>query len=479
MVGLTEDVAYLELTEVAELIRARQVTSVEVTETLLRRIGTHDPTLLSYATVMSEVALTAAQRTDDELAHGRYRGPLHGVPIAVKDLCFTTDAPTAGGGTVNADFVPSYDATVVARLRAAGAVLTGKLRMTEGAYTSHHPDLPVPVNPWDADTWSGASSSGSGVATAAGLCYGSLGSDTGGSIRLPSSMNGVTGLKPTWGRVSRHGILELAASLDHIGPMARSAKDCAAMLTVLAGADVNDPTSSLEPVPVPDYLAGLLLRAVPRLGVDRQLLSTFDAPTQQMLQDVLEVVEGLGWTVVDLHLPDLADIAADFAPLCAVETAAAHMKDYPSRSSEYGPALGNLIETGLAMSAVELQRLLERRRAFTGRMRRVFASVDLLLMPGIGLAPPTLETMDTLGSDPDLLSALVVPTAPFDICGMPTITLPGGSSDRGTPLAFQLAGAEFSEQLVLQAAHAYQGVTTFHRTHPSLVPSPQLERTAS
>jgi amidase len=246
---------------------------------------------------------------------------------------------------------------------------------------------------------------------------------------------------------------------------------------VLAGADVNDPTSSLEPVP--DYLAGLPLRAVPRLGVDRQLLSTFDAPTQQMLQNVLEVLEGLGWTVVDLHLPDLADIAADFAPLCAVETAAAHAEDYPSRSSEYGPALGNLIDTGLAMSAVELQRLLERRRAFTGRMRRVFTSVDLLLMPGIGFASPTLEMMATLGSNTDLLSALLVPTAPFDICGMPTITLPGGFSDRGTPLAFQLAGAEFSEQLVLQAAHAYQSVTSFHRTHPSLVPSPQLERTAS
>jgi amidase len=194
MVGLVEDVAHLELTEVAELIRARQVTSVEITETLLRRIETHDPALLSYATVMSDVALTAARRADDELAHGRYRGPLHGVPVAVKDLCFTTDAPTAGGGTIHAEFVPSYDATVVTRLRAAGAVLTGKLRMTEGAYTSHHPDLPVPVNPWDAGTWSGASSSGSGVATAAGLCYGSLGSDTGGSIRLPSSMNGV----PRW-----------------------------------------------------------------------------------------------------------------------------------------------------------------------------------------------------------------------------------------------------------------------------------------
>jgi amidase len=465
------DVAYLELTEVAELIRTRQITSVEVTEAILGRIDRLDSSLASYAHVSSESALAAAEVADDELSRGRYRGPLHGVPVAVKDLCYTIDAPTASGSTIHANFTSSYDATVVSRLRAAGAVLTGKLTMTEGAYTSHHPDLSVPVNPWDAQTWSGVSSSGSGVATAAGLCFGSLGSDTGGSIRLPSSMNGVTGIKPTWGRVSRYGITELAASLDHIGPMARSAKDCAALLGVIAGYDVNDPTSSLNPVP--DYLAELKAPMVaPRVGIDRSLLEHFDAPTRSMLVEITEVLESLGWVVSEVETPDLPSNAADFAALCGVETAHAHAATYPSRASEYGPALAELIESGLRMTAVELQHLLERRRAFTGRLRRVFRSVDLLLMPGIGFASPTLETMDSLGSNAELLAALLVPTAPFDHAGVPTVTLPGGFTERGTPLGFQFVAGDFNEHLALQAAYAFQSVTDFHRIHPSLDSAP-------
>jgi len=461
-----QDIAYLELTEVAELIRSRQLTSVEVTEAVLARTEALDPTLHSFAHVSAESALAAARSADDELRAGRLRGPLHGVPVAVKDLCATADAPTTAGMTIHAGRTTAYDATVVARLRAAGAVITGKLRMTEGAFSEHHPDLPTPVNPWDATTWPGVSSSGSGVATAAGLCYGAIGSDTGGSIRFPSGMNGLTGLKPTWGRVSRHGIDELAASLDHIGPMARSAQDCAALLGVLAGADPHDPTCSLEPVP--DYLAGLRLDGPPRVGLDRALVETFDEPTRAVLADVVAVLDDLGWTVADVRTPDLREAAADWTPLCAAETAHAHAETYPARADEYGPTLAALIEVGRGMSAVDLQHLQERRRAFTGRLRRLFRDVDLLLMPAVGVASPTLETMAGLGSSPDLLTALLVPTAPFDMAGVPSITLPGGFTDRGTPVGFQLVGADFAEPLVLQAAHAYQAVTDHHRRHPDL-----------
>ena len=472
-----EDIAYAELTEIAELIRTRQVSSREVTETILARADEHDPHLQSYVHLDADLALQAADRADDEIARGRYRGALHGVPFAVKDLCYTTDAPTGGGSTINADHVSSYDATVVGRLRAAGAVLTGKLRLTEGAFTSHHPDLPTPVNPWDANTWAGVSSSGSGVATAAGLCFGSLGSDTGGSIRLPSSMNGVTGLKPTWGRVSRHGIVELAASLDHIGPMARSAKDCAAILGVIAGADPDDPTASLEPVP--DYVGNLGMSRPPRIGIDPSLLAGFDEQTRNLLTEVVDTLRVMGWSVIEVETPDLPAIAGDFAPLCGIEVALAHADTYPSRADEYGPALRDLIELGLSQSALDMQRLLQRRRAFTGRLRRLFQTVDLLLMPGIGFASPDLATMDTLGSNPDLLSALLIPTAPFDLAGVPTVTLPGGFTERGTPLAFQFAGPDFSEQLVLQAAHAYQSVTGHHRVHPQLAARHALEGATS
>ncbi|MEQ1807160.1 MAG: amidase, partial [Burkholderiaceae bacterium] len=219
----SSDWHYLELLDIARRIQAREISSVDATKAQLSRIQKLDGSLKSYATLMADSALADAVRADAEIAKGEIRGPLHGAPIAVKDLCWTKGVPTAAGMTIHANFKPDQDATVVKRLRAAGAVIMGKLQLTEGAYADHHPKIAVPVNPWNAAHWSGASSSGSGVATAAGLCYGSLGSDTGGSIRFPSAANGLTGIKPTWGRVSRFGVFELAATLDHIGPMARSA----------------------------------------------------------------------------------------------------------------------------------------------------------------------------------------------------------------------------------------------------------------
>jgi amidase len=216
------------------------------------------------------------------------------VPIAVKDLCWTKDAPTAAGMKIYRNNRPGEDATVVTRLKEAGAVILGKLQLTEGAYADHHPEIDPPRNPWDETLWPGASSSGSGVATAAGLCYGSLGSDTGGSIRFPSAANNVTGLKPTWGRVSRYGVFELAATLDHIGPMARSAGDCGAILGAIAGADAKDPTAVLEPVP--DYLANLngSLRGT-RVGVDRRWTSEgVDAAAAKVFQDAPRSIPGIG-----------------------------------------------------------------------------------------------------------------------------------------------------------------------------------------
>lgn len=463
---MAEELAYLELPEIAELIRSRQVTSEEVTGMILDRIEEYDKSLQSYVAVTAEQALQAARAADAEIARGGYRGTLHGVPVAVKDLACTTDAPTAAGGTINSHYIPSHEATVVERLRAAGAVITGKLRMTEGAYAEHHPALPTPVNPWDAGTWTGSSSSGSGVATAAGLCYASLGSDTGGSIRLPSSMNGVTGIKPTWGRVSRHGIFELAESLDHIGPMTRSARDAGAVLSAIAGEDPKDPTA--VSVPVPDYAGDLRLDRAPSIGIDWKLLEIFDETLHAMLHGVIDVLKGLGWRIHGLQLPDFTKISADWERMCAVETAAAHQGTYPSRAEEYGPALARLIDIGQSMSATDYQELLRKRRAFTGQMNRIFQDIDLLLLPGTGLASPTMEEMAALGLAPELLAKLLVPTAPLDVSGSPTITLPGGFTDRGTPLGFQLCGADFSEKLLVDAAHAFQSVTDFHRMHPTL-----------
>src|SRR6516162_806371 len=219
----SDELCYLELVEVGRRIQARQLSSVEVTQAVLDRIARLDPRLKAYATLTPDLALAQAREADREISRGTLRGPLHGVPIAVKDLCHTKGIPTAAGMPIHKEYRPDRDATVVSRLRAAGAIVLGKLQLTEGAFGAHHPAIDPPINPWSAAHWTGVSSSGSGVATAAGLCYGSLGSDTGGSIRFPSTMNGVTGLKPTWGRVSRAGVFALAESMDHIGPMTRSA----------------------------------------------------------------------------------------------------------------------------------------------------------------------------------------------------------------------------------------------------------------
>ncbi|OSC42854.1 amidase [Mycobacterium decipiens] len=460
------EIATLDLTEVAKLIHTRQLKSEEVTDSTLRRIENLDPHLKSYAFVMADSAMSAARAADIDIARGHYKGVLHGVPIGVKDLCYTLDAPTAAGTTVFGGFRPRYDATVVARLRAAGAVIIGKLAMTEGAYIGYHPSLPTPVNPWDPGTWAGVSSSGCGVATAAGLCFGSIGSDTGGSIRFPTSMCGVTGIKPTWGRVSRHGIVELAGSFDHVGPIARTARDAGALLAVIAGPDVSDPTSSLEPVP--DYSADLPLTQTFRVGVDWPQMTSFDDETTSMMVDVIRTLEGIGWPVIEIKLPALGPIVEAFATMRAVETAIAHANTYPSRADEYGPTLARLIDVGRRLSAVEYQALVQQRVEFTGLLRRAFQTVDIVLMPSSGLASPTLETMRGLGDNAGLAARLAAPTAPFNMSGNPAICLPAGATPRGTPIGVQFIGQAFAERLLIQAGHAFQNITGFHLRRPPL-----------
>jgi amidase len=465
----TRDLHYCELVEIGQHIQKRELSPVEATQAQLDRIVRLDGQLKSYAYVMASSALEQAHAAEKEIESGKVRGPLHGVPIAVKDLCWTKDAPTAAGMRIYRDNRPTQDATVVARLKEAGAVILGKLQLTEGAYADHHPDIDPPRNPWDAKLWSGASSSGSGVATAAGLCYGSLGSDTGGSIRFPSAANGVTGLKPTWGRVSRYGVFELAATLDHIGPMARSAVDCGAILGAIAGADPNDPTAVLEPVP--DYLADLSgsLRGT-RIGVDRRWTSEgVDAAASKVFQDALRVAADLGAEIHEIVFPDPTAMITDWFPLCGVETAVAHEATYPSRKPEYGPGLAGLIDLGLQQSGTAYQKIVLRREAFKGMVKALFEKVDLLAVPAQTFAAPTLAKMATLGENPELITGLLRFSCPFDMTGSPTITLPGGFTESGGPVAFQFVGRHLDEARLVAAGDAFQRVTDWHRRHPSLL----------
>lgn len=465
---MTDALHYLELTELAARLEAREVSALEVTRALLDRIDALDCELGCYVHVMAETAIAEAEAADAEIARGRYRGLLHGVPVALKDLFWTKDVPTAAGTLVHRDFRPGEDATIVRRLRDAGAVMLGKVKLTEGAYSDHHPSVTPPKNPWNADCWPGISSSGSAVATAAGLCFGSLGSDTGGSIRWPCAANGLTGLKPSWGRVSRHGTFELAATLDHVGPIGRSAADIGALLGVIAGHDPNDPTSLLDPVP--DFLAAAAqdVRGL-RIGVDAAWTGDdVDVATGRVLAGAIDTFRALGADIVDVRFPDVTQAIADWTPNCAVEAAVAHEATYPARRDEYGPILASLLEAGRTLSSLDYQKILLRRLVLRGRVAALFETIDLLLTPVHPFPPVTLAMIRTLGEQPGLIAKLQRYTCPFDMTGHPTITLPGGASLDGLPIAFQLVATHLGEAMLVRAGAAFQRATSWHRRHPSL-----------
>lgn len=459
---------YAELTAVAARLHAKELSPVELTQTMLDRIADRDGALHAYELVMTEQALTEARAAEAEIARGDVRGPLHGVPLAVKDLCWTADAPTAAGMAIHRDFQPREDGTVVKRLREAGAVILGKLATTEGAYAGYHPDMTVPVNPWDAEAWTGTSSSGSGVATAAGLCFGSIGSDTGGSIRFPSAANGITGLKPTWGRVSRHGAFELGATLDNLGPMVRSAKDAAAMLGVIAGLDPKDPTTLRAPVP--DYLAeiegglaGLTIGMAPAW----MALGT-DAAATRAVEDARRVLADLGARVVEIEFPDASQVLQDWFPLCAVEAAVAHEATYPSRKAEYGAILTGFLDLAPGVTAFDMHKIALRRLEFRGRVEAAMAGVDLLLVPVQGLSGPTMADILAAAEADPVIADLLRFSCVFNMTGQPTITLPAGFTDGGRPVGVQLVGPALSESLLCRAGHAFQGATDWHRRHPPI-----------
>jgi amidase len=463
---MSSDLPYESLTTVSDLIRRKKLSSVEVTDAILQRIAKLDGQYHSYVTVLAERSRDQAKAADTEIARGLWRGPLHGVPIAVKDLCYTTFAPTLAGSAIFKSFVPSFNATVVERLENAGAILLGKLQMTEGAYTSHHPEVATPLNPWNTNYWVGSSSTGSGVATSLGLCYGSLGSDTGGSIRFPSATCGLTGIKPTWGRVSRYGVFPLAETLDHVGPMTRSVADAAAMLGVIAGADRNDPTT--YKAAVPDYLEtiGDGIRGL-RVGIDRSYATDgIDDQVVAALTEAERVLSDLGATLREVRFPAYQKLVSQWIAMCSVETAAAHAETYPARQSEYGPDLAALIEQGLATKGTEIAGIALERMRFSRELSELFQTVDILLIPTMPVPTPSLELMKAYGEDPSVLLSILRFTAPFDFSGSPTLTLPNGLDSAGMPLSMQFVGPHLSEDVLVRAGHAFQSATNWRRPPP-------------
>ena len=457
------------ITEVAGLIKSKQLSPVEIATAVLQRIDQLDRRFKSYATVIAEAARMAAKKAEAEITSGTYHGPLHGIPVAVKDLCFTKGVRTMGGTKALANHIPHFDATVVARLESAGAVLLGKLNLTEGAMGGYNPAFQIPINPWNAERWAGASSSGSGVATAAGLCFGSLGSDTGGSIRFPAAACGTVGLKPTWGRVSRYGVLALAESLDHVGPLTRSVADAAIMLQAISGLDGHDVTCL--PVPAPNMLEGMDsgVKGV-RIGFDEQYATkNIDTEVTEAVIAAVKVMEGLGAEIVAVQLPDMDEYVTAWPILCSAEAVAAHEVTYPSQKNDYGPWFRGWLDMGAKVTGVAYAKANNLRAACSGHLLRVFEEIDVLACPSMSAPPHPVTPAELYGPMPENRPPKFQRfTAPFDYNGAPTLSVPCGINSEGLPLSLQFVGKHLSEPLLCQVGHAYEEATEWHNKHPNV-----------
>ena len=448
---------YQSLSETCRQLKSGALSSVALTRHMLDRIAAHDSRLSSYVLLLADQAVAQAQALDQAREAGEPLGALHGVPVAIKDLLFTKGIPTASGTTVMKDFVPPYDATVVRRLRDAGAVIIGKTQLTEGAFGAHHPAIDPPKNPWNLDHWPGVSSSGSGVAVAAGLAFAALGSDTGGSIRFPSASCHLVGIKPTYGQVSRYGAFPLAESLDHIGPMTRTVEDAARVLGVIAGQDPDDASTLADPVPnytaySCDGLAGTRIGvgwSYVRAGVTPEVIAAVEAACVRF--------ESLGAQICEFTMPESYKVLVDeWGVTTGVECARAHAEYYPEHQAEYGPDLSGLIELGLATPQEHYDRLEQIRDEFRAGLDDVLRSVDMLLAPCMTSLPPTTREMEVTVAQDDARAAFIAFTAPFDYSGHPTITLPAGLSDGGLPTSFQLIGRHLAEPMLIRAGAAHE-----------------------
>ena len=458
---MSDEIAYATIAELGARYRKRDLSPVEVTQALLARIEKLDPILHAFVTLTADSALAEARSAEEALRRGDAR-PLLGIPVAHKDIYLTRGVRTTGGSALLADWIPDEDATCVQRWRAAGTVQLGKLITHEFAFGLQFPGhrFPPAKNPWNLDHIPGGSSSGSGTALAAGLVTGATGSDTGGSIRGPAAFCGIVGLKPTYGRSSRAGVLTLSWTLDHTGPMARTVQDCAFLLQPLAGYDPADPASSRAPVD--DYVAplGRDIRGL-KIGVPRAyFLEEVDAEVARAFEEALETLRRLGAEVRDVQIPSLRG-AHSFLLILMAEAYAYHESDIREHPELYGDVLRERILAGALVTASEYTQAQRIRAEICRETAEVLKTVDVLASPtALKPATPFAQAFDPEFAFPKSNMA------PFNLTGLPTLALPCGFSASGLPVSFQLSGRPFEEATVLRAGHAYEQATTWHTRRP-------------
>ena len=468
-----QEIPFLSLAELSRLIEAKEVSPVEATEAYLERIDRLDGKFNSYITVSTEEALKAARESEASIASGRYLGPLHGIPVAVKDQFNTRGIRTTAGSNLLSDFVPDEDATVVANLKTAGAVLLGKLNLSEFALgdSFHHP-AGTPRNPWDPERNPGISSSGSAAAVAAFLCAASLGEDTGGSTRIPAAWCGLVGLRPTWGLVSRHGVSPVCWSMDTVGPISHTVEDCAITFQAIAGYDPKDASTRNEPLP--DYRQALdgNVRGI-RIGVINEMVHRDDVDRE--IRDAVVAAAGalgeLGAAVEPVSVPWIETSGSVSKCLTDMEGAAIHHERLKTRAMEYDYNSRVRLLTGILTPAQVYYKAQKMRALIRAQILEQLQEVDVLVLPTSPIVAPKIPDAPGIKSQEEAhgrMSGVRSWTGPFNLANVPAISIPCGFTSENLPIALQIVGRPFEEATVMKVAHAYEQNTTWHTRRPPL-----------
>jgi len=469
---MSSEPALMSLVAVAKAIADKKVSSREVTRSCLHRIAQWQPQLNAFMAIESEQAMAAADEADAALAKGANRGPLHGVPLAHKDMYYDAGKVVTCGSLIRRDFVPRTTSTALQRLKDAGTVRLGSLQMVEFAYgpTGHNVHYGAVHNPWNVDHITGGSSSGSGSAVAARLTFAALGSDTGGSIRMPAHFCGVTGLKTTVGRVSRAGAMPLSQSLDTVGPLAQTVEDCALLLGLMAGADSEDPTAST--LPVPDYMEATKgsIKGF-RIGVPTAFyVDDLDTEVARILDETIAVLKKEGAEIVQVELPDQRQLTAACQLVLAAEAAAFHKRWMIERPQDYGPQVLMRLQNGLAIPAVSYLEAMRWRGPALAAYLAVVAGTDAVLAPVAPMPAPTIAESDVGNSDgaEAVIQRLTRFTRPVNYLGLPSLSIPTGFTCNGLPVGMQLIGRAFDEAGLVRIGAAFQRATDYHQRVPKL-----------
>jgi aspartyl-tRNA(Asn)/glutamyl-tRNA(Gln) amidotransferase subunit A len=469
---MPQELIFRSVSQLAPLLRKKEISPVELFNAAMERIHRLQPTLNSFITITEEAGRRAAIQAETEIRKGHYRGPLHGIPISIKDLFATRAVRTTAGSKVLANWVPDYNATAVDRLYQAGMVMVGKAHMHEFAYgvTSDNPHYGPARNPWDRTRVPGGSSGGSGAAVASSQCTVSLGSDSGGSIRIPAAVCGVVGLKPTYSRVSRYGAIPLAWSLDHVGPIAKSVEDAAIMLAAIAGPDPKDPSASSRPVP--DYRKEMMgdVRGM-RLGIPRQyFFEHVDPEIHQAVRAAIRQLESLGATSVEVDTPALENGPAMEGHITLVEATSYHEPYLKSQANDYGPGVRTDLEAGRYLLGTDYVKSQRARTLLKRHFNEAFKHADVIVSPTLPAFPPTVGDTWVQSGDlrENIIDAFLRFNIPHDLTGFPALSVPCGFSSTGLPIGFQIAGKAFDEVTVFKVANAYEQSTKWHLSRPPL-----------